>query len=66
MKHLVQTLNAEAPDLSLDNQALHQSSAHTEDTGHENAVINLLSKIEGRNPVDIPDLLSNIAIYTDY
>lgn len=63
--HLVEGLNGIIPDLSLDNTGL-QSSARTEDTGHEDALINFVSGMQGRHPVDIPDLLSDSDIYTDY
>lgn len=63
--YLLQDLRGIIPDLSLGNLSL-QSSAHTQDTGHEDALINFLSDMQQREAVDIPDLLSGSNIYTNY
>ena len=59
MLHLMQNRRAIIPELSLDNAGV-QSSAHTEDTGHDNAAI-LMEKA-----ADIKDLLAERNVYTNY
>ena len=63
LSHLVVDLGAVIPNLSRDKAGL-QSSAHTQDTGHKDAAI--LTDMYRRKAIDIPQLLSEGNIYTDY